>query len=95
MNSISSSKNLHRSSQRRCSVKKMFLKISQNSQDNTFLIKMDNLDLNDCFCHCVTKDIPLANTMPYRSSRQEVLCKQGFLKNVIKFTGKSVPEFLF
>ena len=34
--------------------------------------------------------------MKYRSSRPEVFCKKGVLKNFVKFTGKTpVPESLF
>ena len=37
----------------------------------------------------------LMNPYPFRSSRPEVFCEKGVLRNFAKFTGKHVCESLF
>ena len=51
----------------------------------------------NCFCkklHLICFD-RILNTPLARSSRSEVFCKKGFLKNFAKFTGKHLCQSLF
>ena len=65
---------------RRCSVKKLFLKIPQHLQEN--------------ICARVSFLIKLQASI-VRSSRLEVFFKEGFLKNSTKSTGKLLRQSLF
>ena len=76
--------------------KKMFLKISQNSQKNTcarvsFLIKLQAWDfclLKSCSCLVISQETLKFSKGFFRSKSREVLRKNGFLKNFTIFTGK-------
>ena len=60
------------------------------SVDNGVIAKViKNLFIKKLFHHVPQNDIPV------RSSRPEVFCKKGVLRNFVKFTGKHLCQSLF
>ena len=58
---------------------------------SVFLYTLDTF--LEIFYHFSEKEINV--TFSFRSSRSELFCKKGFLKNFAKFTGKHVCQSLF
>ena len=44
---------------------------------------------------CCDKEISISGAIFFRSSRREVFCKKGVLRNFAKFTGKHLCQRLF